>query len=262
MSGSPVDGLVRAWVDLYTRGLPAELRAARRDEVADDLWCEQEEAATLGRSASALGADMVLRLLFGMPADVGWRLTYRGTPRPGLERSLAMNTRTLGTLAIVAGLTYMILLLLFIPLSHGVWTGAIGVFGVLGTLVAGLAFVASAVGLANRFQDHIGPVGGIGAVVATVGAIFSMTGQVVPLLIGLTMVTAALARIGVIPWLIPIAHVATAVGAVWIMLAEPNLDLFGTRLLVVGVLAPFVLAWTAMGVSLFRGLPQAAATSG
>ena len=58
MNGSPVADLVRGWVDLYTRGLPQELRAARRDEIADDLWCEQEEAAALGRSARSLDADL------------------------------------------------------------------------------------------------------------------------------------------------------------------------------------------------------------
>jgi hypothetical protein len=36
MSRSPVAAVVRGWVDLYTRGLPADLRAARRDEVDDD----------------------------------------------------------------------------------------------------------------------------------------------------------------------------------------------------------------------------------
>jgi hypothetical protein len=262
MTGSPAAGLVRAWVDLYTRGLPADLRAARRDEVADDLWCEQEEAALAGRSGRSLGADMTMRLLFGIPADVTWRLTYRGAPRPGLERSLTMNTRTLGALAIFAGLTYVALLVLFIPMSHSVWTGGIGVFGVLGTLVAGIAFAACAVGLAFRFQDHIGLIGGLGTLVAVLGAMTSMTGQVLPLLVGLAMLTAALARIGVISWLTPIAHVVTAVGAAWLVVSPPNLDLVEARVLFVGVLTPFVLAWTAMGVSLFRGLSSAVATSG
>ena len=55
MNGSPVAGLVHAWVDLYTRGLPADARAARRDEIADDLWCEHAEAEASGRSSRSLG---------------------------------------------------------------------------------------------------------------------------------------------------------------------------------------------------------------
>ena len=106
MNGSPVATLVRGWVDLYTRGLPADLRDARRDEVADDLWCEQDEAAAAGRSARSLDADLFRRLLFGLPADVSWRLAYRRAPTAAsLAKSSSMSTRTLGTLAIVAALT-------------------------------------------------------------------------------------------------------------------------------------------------------------
>ena len=67
MNGSPVARIVRGWVDLYTRGLPADARASRRDEVADDLWCEQAKAAAAGRSDHSLDADLFLRLLFGIP---------------------------------------------------------------------------------------------------------------------------------------------------------------------------------------------------
>jgi hypothetical protein len=31
-------GIVRAWVRLYTLGLPADLKDARRDEINADLW--------------------------------------------------------------------------------------------------------------------------------------------------------------------------------------------------------------------------------
>ena len=67
MNGSPVATLVRGWVDLYTRGLPADLRDARRDEVDDDLWCEQDEAAAAGRSARSLDADLFRASCSGCP---------------------------------------------------------------------------------------------------------------------------------------------------------------------------------------------------
>ena len=261
MNDSPAAGLVRAWVDLYTRGLPSELRAARRDEVADDLWCEHEEAASLGHSAWAVASDRLLRLLFGMPADVGWRLTYRGHVPADLDRSSAMNTRTLGTLAIISGLTFAALFILFIPFSHGVWEGTLGALPLLATIVGVVAFAATAIGLSWRFQDRIGPVGAIGAFVVLVGALLSMGASIVPLLVGLTMLTAALARIGVISWLVATGQLVSAIASVGLTIARPDLDLADTRALFVGLMAPFLVGWIWMGVSLFRGLRRAPATT-
>jgi hypothetical protein len=173
MNRSPVAGLVRGWVDLYTRGMPAPMRAARRDEIDDDLWCEHEEAAAIGRSGRSLGADLVLRLLLGMPADISWRLTYRERAASVLERSPSMSTSILGVFAIVAGLTFGSLLILFVPIGETVWTGSIGIFGILGTFVGAIAFMAAALGLASRFQNRVSLVGALGALLVTVGALAS-----------------------------------------------------------------------------------------
>jgi hypothetical protein len=263
MSGSPVAAVVRGWVSLYTRGLPADARAARRDEIADDLWCEHAEAAAAGRSARSLDADLFLRLLFGMPADVSWRLAHR---RPAPATSLAtgpgMSTRTLGTLAIAAALTSGILFLFFIPFSHSVWTGSAGVYAMIGTLVAVFAFSATALGLAWRFQAHIGPIGGLGALATTFGAVMSMFGSIVPLLVGSAVLMLDLARIGVLSWVIPVVQVVTVIAAVAFTVAQPNLDDMGTRALMVALLAPYLLTWLAIGVHLLRELPPAQATSG
>lgn len=261
MTGSSAAGLVRAWVNLYTRGLPAELRTARRDEVADDLWCEQEEAATVGRSAGGLATDRFLRMLFGMPADVGWRLTYRGTPPPVPERSGSMTTRTPGTMAIGGGLIFAVLLLMFIPFSHGLWEGTFGALPLLATFVGVAAFGATAFGLVARFQDQLGPLGVIGAVVVAVGALLSMGASIVPLLVGLVLLTSALARIGVTSWLVPIANLISALAGVVLTVSQPNLDNAGVRALYVGLMAPFFLGWIWMGVSLVRRGPLAPAAT-
>jgi hypothetical protein len=253
MTGSPVAALVRAWVDLYTRGLPTELRAARRDEVDDDLWCEQEDAEFEGRSGLTLGTDMALRLLFGIPADIGWRLTYRGQARADLERSSAMHTRTLGALALIGGLTFGGLFLLFVPFSHGVWEGTFGVWALIATFVGVAAFAGAGLGLVWQFQDRIGPLGSIGALIVVIGAMLSMGQSVVPLLVGLTALTAALARIGVISWLAPAGHLVSAIAGVWLTIARPDLDVAGTRALFVALMAPFIVSWSWMGVSLYRG---------
>ncbi len=67
MNGSPIAAIVRGWASLYTRGLPGDARAARRDDIDDDLWCEHAEAAAAGRSARSLDAELFMRLLYGMP---------------------------------------------------------------------------------------------------------------------------------------------------------------------------------------------------
>lgn len=62
----------RRWVRAYTRGLPDEVQAARRDEIDSDL----HEHRTTG-AAGAAGAAIVGRTLRGVPADVSWRREER-----------------------------------------------------------------------------------------------------------------------------------------------------------------------------------------
>jgi hypothetical protein len=263
MNGSPVAALVRAWVRLYTRGLPAEVRAARRDEIDDDLWCEHEEAASLGRSGRSLDAELGLRLLFGMPADISWRLTYRGNAAPSsVETSPAMNTRTLGVLALVAGLSWGIMFVLFIPFGEALWTGELGVIGVFGSLIAAIAFSAAAIGLAGRFQDRVGLLGAIGAALVTLGAVMSLGVSLVPLLVGSAMLMWDLARIGVVSRFVPIVHLATTiVFALGYVVGQPSIVDGASRALFVGLLVPYLMTWVAIGASLVRGVPLPRATS-
>jgi hypothetical protein len=264
MNGSTVAGLVRGWVGLYTRGLPADARTARRDEVDDDLWCEHAEAAAAGRSARSLDADLFLRLLFGMPADVSWRMTFRAkTAAASLETTSSMNTRGLGVCAIVAGLSFGIVLMLFIPIGEALWIGGNGVLGVLVSMVGAIAFVAAALGLAWRFHDRIGPLGGLGAIVTTLGAIMSLGVSVVPLMVGSAMLMWDLARIGIVSRLIPIAQFASAiVFTVGLVVWQAGIAETWSRALLVALFTPYLLTWVAIGVSLIRGVPQAQARSG
>lgn len=63
--------LVRLWTALYTNGMPAELSAARRAEIASDLW-EFEHAPVRPRGAPA-ALYVLLRLLRGVHDDLLWR---------------------------------------------------------------------------------------------------------------------------------------------------------------------------------------------
>jgi hypothetical protein len=253
---SPIAVLVRGWVDLYTRSMPAEVRAARRDEVDDDLWCEHEEALATGRSARSLDADRVLRLLLGIPADVSWRLTYRGrAAATGIERSSSMSTSVLGVLAILAALSWGILGFVASSIGDSMWTRYAGLTVTI--LIAGaLAYLAVAFGLAVRFQDRVSPLGTAGAILVALGSFAAIAGLGVwlmaPLIIGTAMLMCDLARISVVSRLIPIVQ-----GTIAILFTLGFLFPAVSAVVWVFVFGPFWLTWVAIGVSLIRGVPQA-----
>jgi len=263
MTGSPAAGLVRAWVDLYTRGLPAELRAARCDEVADDLWCEQAEAATLGRSA---GVDMALRLLFGMPADITWRLAQtRPMPAETLNRRSSMNSRALGLLALAAGVTWAVWLSAFVAIGAEIWSGGVAPWSIVAIFLGGIGFPLSAIGLAYQVQDRLGWLSALGAVMMVIGALVAMTdstGAAPAILLLLFPLGSAIllwevSGTGFVSRVVPIAQAATAVALSIAGVVGLPLD-GGPAERATGALifAPFVLSWIVLGVSVARGVPQ------
>jgi hypothetical protein len=260
MNGSPVAGLVRGWVSLYTRGLPADARAARRDEIDDDLWCEHAEAAAAGRSARSLGADLLLRLLLGMPADVSWRLAHRRAPTPPIPVSSSMSTRTLGMLAIFAGSSPAVLGILHFAVGDALWALGVPVVFAFGTF---FAFPAAALGIAWRFQDHLGPSGAIGAILMTLGLVLIIlvpAASLPPIAVGSAMLMWGLARIGVAR---PAAIAQLAALSLVVGLALLSAGHVSTPPIVSGVaLYAYLLSWIAIGVWLIRGVPEAQARSG
>ena len=87
--------IVRAWTRVYTSGLPAELREARREEIESDLW---EDVHDQERSSGLLAVQMIARMLIGMPDDVGWR-SEQGDRRVSRRVSVAL---ALGVVAVLA----------------------------------------------------------------------------------------------------------------------------------------------------------------
>ena len=84
--------LVRAWTFVYTWGLPAGERQARRDEIASDLWdCRHGDPAARSTALTMLG-----RLLRGVPDDLSWR--WECAPTQSLV--FACGAAILGTAAI------------------------------------------------------------------------------------------------------------------------------------------------------------------
>jgi hypothetical protein len=260
-----VTALVRGWVDLYTRGLPAVLRAARRDEVDDDLWCQHEEAALLGRSAGSLSREMVLRLLLGMPADISWRVSHGGHA-PKVERSSSMSTRIIGSLGVIAGagFTYLLARAITTP-GDAMWNGTYAWIAVVAFLAGGLAFVGAAIGLTWRFQDELRPLGVIGGLVAGLSTLVGMVANDAPaVLLGLPIGSAMLAwdlgRAGILPRWLAVVHALGAIGFAATLIG--TVTDYETAIMNAGLIAlstPYMLSWIAIGASVLRGVPRTAA---
>lgn len=145
------DAFVLAWVSAYTAGLPAEVRDRRRGEVASDMWEHAREADTRGHGERSFRAHVLLRLLFGMPADVIWRMEQewlaarKGRQEPR-QRGLIMraSTATKG-FHIVGGLLALFYVAFGFSVLFGLdreldepWTHAIPNFALAGAFALGV----------------------------------------------------------------------------------------------------------------------------
>ncbi|MFC6239581.1 hypothetical protein [Longivirga aurantiaca] len=90
-SGGRVTALVLRWCALYTRGLPADVAADRRDELASDL--HDHRLAALGQARSTFPRDVLRRALLGVPADLSWRTHQRRIARSAREPEVVMTAR-------------------------------------------------------------------------------------------------------------------------------------------------------------------------
>jgi hypothetical protein len=87
-----------AWVRWYTRRLPADVAAARRDELASDVWEHAADACQARRSGWAIDVEVIGRVLSGVPADLSWRRgVLRSQRRP--EQGARMHLHRFRNLA-------------------------------------------------------------------------------------------------------------------------------------------------------------------
>ncbi|HET9497909.1 MAG TPA: hypothetical protein VFP83_06250 [Candidatus Limnocylindria bacterium] len=265
MNPDRVAVLIRRWVDLYTRGMPRAVRADRRAEVDDDLWCHRHDAITVGRSSGALGMEMMLRLVFGIPGDLSWRLAHGANAEaPGSVRRTSTSTRVIGTLAVLAGAGWTTLMLLMLVYGESAWTGSIGPISVVLVLGAGFAFTATAIGLIWRFQERLHRPGFIGGGMAGLGAFasaFNGAWAITLLPLGSAALAWDLARIGVLSFGTALLHALCAAALLVPLVAAFSADpaaSFGFLALAL----PYPLSWMAIGVSLVRGVPSPRADSG
>lgn len=135
-------GAVRAWVGLYTRRLPSEIAASRRELVDGDLSDEGLLAASLSETGR-LGTQRWSRLIRGMPADLSWRFAQRGAHRPERSVTMSISRRELVAILGLAGLCAAALLGTFVMLANpdpDKWAGwgPTGLAVALGATIVGL----------------------------------------------------------------------------------------------------------------------------
>ncbi len=125
--------IVRAWVWLYTIGLPRELRETRRTEIESDLWEHENDARDNGTPPVIAAMEIVLRALIGVPHDLSWRFEAIQT------RRAADLKRRVTTMALSP--------------KQIRWMGLAGVFG--GVLWSGSFLVSLDPGTVVRGYGHI-----------------------------------------------------------------------------------------------------------
>lgn len=101
---------VRAWVRLYTAGLPPGLRDSRREELDADLWEQGQEAEKSLMDSPALWTHLLLRWLLGLPDDLLWRLAHVRTKDVNTKEGAMVQARDYKTLTLVAGVIAAIML--------------------------------------------------------------------------------------------------------------------------------------------------------
>lgn len=84
--------LCRLWVRFYTRKLPDAEAQRRREEIESDLYEHALDAGAAGVGHQRLNAEIMARLLVGVPADLSWR---QATRQPQLRLALGGNSMSL-----------------------------------------------------------------------------------------------------------------------------------------------------------------------
>jgi hypothetical protein len=190
--------LTRAWTAIYTRGLPADLRAERREEIDCDLWEHQRLADLRRQPVTGTAVEILLRLLLGMPADIFWRFEAGAIARS--ERGTKVNDSAIMRI----GLIVMALPLLFFAANGiGMLLGG-GEFDsrqdqVLYGFVTGLAPLVGITGLwLCASQPRLGLAMVVAGIVPICALFYWMLFITVP--VGLVIFAFALKRSGLTVW--------------------------------------------------------------
>lgn len=158
---------VLRWCELYTRGLPEQVAAERRDEIASDLHEHSVWANEQGVSARALARGIRLRAVSGALADLSWRRQQMRQHESPEQQAVRTNARgglplvayTLSLLALVASGFVVIRVLVGVAQN-------VGVMHDQATASALLAVAASLCGLALMSRRRTRWLGALWMIVA------------------------------------------------------------------------------------------------
>jgi hypothetical protein len=264
MNAERAAGWVRGWVALYTRGLPPEIQQERRDEIDSDLWSQLHDAAEPAHAEGSLAGELVARLVFGIPADLSWRLEQHlfASNHLAPEMKPTTGTRAIAATAIIGGVGWAIGLVLQGLVGRG-WPADARAWLLMFGVVGGTWTLAGAtLGLMTEFQDRIRTrAAALGSLGALLGAV-SVTGPfaaIVALPLGSAALVWELGRAGVFGPRLARAHVAAGflfLAALAVFYANPVLlddPATGVPLMLLGW--PYAFSWIAIGWSLRHGAP-------
>ena len=138
-------GVTRAWSATYTRGLPHDLRAERREEIDSDLWDHRRLAEHRGERALVTAIEILSRVLLGIISDITWRAQARAPARP--DRGTMKNEVSYMSVLVAVGVVLALFLIVMgmasivdAVLDSDVGSG-MAAFGAI-TLLAGAAVAA------------------------------------------------------------------------------------------------------------------------
>jgi hypothetical protein len=135
-------------VALYTRGLPADVRDARRAEIDSDLWEQRHLATEMREPPLGTAAEILARTALGMLSDITWRVQAGLSARP--DRSISVNESLFSRALLLVALLFPVLPILmgaavvvagedfdswFEQLLFGTATIASGALGITGLLL-------------------------------------------------------------------------------------------------------------------------------
>ena len=258
MNRSFATRVVLGWVSLYTRGLPAEARLARRDEIESDLWSQREEARSICRSGLSLAVEILARLILGIAADVSWRLERGQEPDKRIERTADKATRFVALTAIVGGIAWaagVVDWMVTAATDPGVKIWEMPLLAALG-MIALVALSLSLGGLGylllSRLEASVGLIALLGACCGVMTALGSPS-LVVFLPVASVVTMLDLPRVHALGWLPALLHAASAPAILVGVAAYSDESLVGIAGLWFFI---YCMSWVAIGLDLLAGFPR------
>lgn len=261
MSPESAARLVRRWVRVYTDGLPDQVRDERREEIESDLWSQLADPIRPSSADRSVAAEILIRLVAGMSADLSWRSQQVDLKRQELLVTFAPPPGLLigAVLAVTGGSMWIgwpFLVAIFqLNWSQGDVTTMVLTFALM---LSTLALAGSLVLTVLTLQDRIRPVAAsLGAISASLGAIGVLGAYpaFAALALGSAIVSWELRNLGLVSARVKWAQIVTSI--MWaIPIAALTLGLVPfTSLAWTFLMASFPLygvSWIGLGLALRR----------